>query len=223
MAVATLAATPATASSPDDARRAIAQIFGGSLAEGTWEIGPIAQGRNYSYNMPRYASEFGNGGFVFDFPYASKRAGHVHYVTTPVRSLAGARTISVRYTVDAPRGTRFVPQANPDQIGTVSLYFQRRGDNWSGQGRYLFYRWYAPAATVKQLAPGRFEMSVNLDDPRWVGVSGGRTAASYPRAFEDALRNAGRVGLVFGSQGLRGHGVFATAPSRFTVTDFVIR
>ena len=61
------------------------------------------------------------------------------------------------------------------------------------------------------------------DDPNWIAVSGGITSGKAQREFQAAKANAARVGLVFGSAGLRGHGVYATAPARITVTDFSIR
>jgi hypothetical protein len=59
-------------------------------------------------------------------------------------------------------------------------------------------------------------MTVSLSG--WTSVNGrpNRTA------FEDALVATDRVGLVFGSSSARGHGVFATAPARFTLISFRI-
>ena len=116
-----------------------------------------------------------------------------------------------------------MPQEDSHRPGTVSLFFQRRGDNWSARGRYALYRWYAPAHTVQEIAPGIHEMTVRLDDPAWGSVVGGIKAGDRPRAFERSLANASRVGLVFGSTAARGHGVYATAPARFELLDFEIR
>lgn len=187
-------------------------------AASEWEIGPVIRGKNYSVGMPP-APRPERGGWSFDFPVGSKAAGHVHYVTFHPGTLAGKTRIIVRYRVDAPAGTRFVPQANPDRAGTVSLYLQRRGDDWNARGRYQYYRWYAPAATVRELAPGIGEISVALDDPQWISVLG-RPAATDPGALEDALADVERIGLVFGSSNARGHGVYATAPAKFTLTAF---
>ena len=146
-------------------------------------------------------------GWAFDFPYSTKAAGHVHYITFNPGSLAEASRIKVRYRVDADPGTRFVPQEHPHLPGTVSLFFQRRGDNWSAKGRYALFRWYAPIHTVQEIAPGVHEMTVEFDDPRWGSVVGGTKSGDNPRPFQVALANASSIGLVFGSSAARGHGV----------------
>ena len=187
-----------------------------------WEIGPIIRGKNYSVNMPLAPNETQRG-WTFNFPYPAKRNGHVHYVTFDPGSLADATSITVRYRVRAEPGTSFVPQEHPNLPGTVSLFFQRRGDNWSAKGRYALFRWYAPAHTVQEISPGVHKMTVALGDPMWGSVVGGMKATDRPRAFDAALSNASRIGLVFGSTVARGHGVYATAPARFELLDFEIR
>lgn len=188
-------------------------------AEG-WEIGPIIRGKNYSQGMPLRPKPSGRG-WSFDFPVGSAAAGHVHYVTFRPGPISPKARLVVRYRVDTRPGTRFLPQESPDVPATVSLYFQRRGDNWSAKGRYEDFRWYAPDATVRNISPGEQEISIRLDDPGWISVLG-RTAGSNPGALEAALADIDRIGLVFGSSAARGHGVFATAPARFTLLSFQI-
>lgn len=160
------------------------------------------------------------GGFAIDFPYPSPRAGHVNYVTFQPGSLAGKRALVLRYRIDAAPGTRFVPQETPQLPATLSLYFQRRGDNMKARGRFAFYRWYAPLHTLVQLSPGERQVTVRLDD-NWISVMGA-PASTNRQAFRDALAEAGRVGFVLGTRQARGHGVYATAPARMTVTSFRI-
>lgn len=183
-----------------------------------WEIGPIIRGKNYSVGMPLRPDPAPNG-WAFDFPEGSAAAGHVHYVTFRPGAIAAKSRVVVRYRVDARPGTRFVAQQKPGTPATVSLYFQRRGDDWNAKGAYQYYRWYAPTATVRDIAPGTHEMSVRLDDPLWISVLG-QTAAANPGALEDAVSDIDRIGLVFGSSSARGHGVFATGPARFTLLSF---
>jgi len=182
-----------------------------------WQIGPILDGRSYSPGMPRHADRR-DGAASFDIPWPTPREGHVHYVTLPTGPLTGARRIVLRYRIEGERGLRILPEENPRQKATLSLYFQRHGDTWNAKGRYATYRWYAPAAMMGPLTPGTHEVSVPLD-ANWVAVQGANRN-SAPEAFDEALENASRVGFVLGSSGGRGHGVFATAPARFTILDF---
>lgn len=185
-----------------------------------WEIGPVIRGKNYSVGMPLTPRPMRNG-WSFDFPNPDVEAGHVHYVTFRNGSLAGKSTIVMRYRIEARRGVRFVPQEQPAMPAKLSLYFQRRGDTWTAKGRYQYYRWYSPDQSVRLVAPGEYEVKVSLDDPNWIPVMGG-TAGGNPQAFLDAKRNAETVGIVFGSDAARGHGVYATGPARFTLQSFQI-
>ncbi|KTE04739.1 hypothetical protein [Sphingopyxis sp. H115] len=188
----------------------------------SWEIGPVIRGKNYSQGMPAAPYPTRGGGWAFDFPAPDAAAGHVHYVTFDPGSLHGKSRLVVRYRIDAAPGTRFVPQQYPDRTATVALYMQRRGDSWTAKGAYQYYRWYAPVATMNALAPGEAEMIVRLDDPDWSSVMADR-ASTNRAALAAALDDIGRIGLVFGSAGGRGHGVFATRPARFTLLSFEIR
>jgi len=184
-----------------------------------WEIGPIDRRGNDSVGMPDRPTQ-GRRGWYFDFPYPNVGAGHVHYVTFQHGPLTGKRRIVMRYRVDAARGVRFVPRQTPQAPATISLYFQRRGDNWTARGRYAGYRWYAPVGSVREITPGEHEMVVEFDG-RWTSVMG-VPASQDPRGFREAMAEAHRVGFVLGSRDLRGHGVFATGPARLTVTSFQV-
>ena len=198
---------------PSAAISASAQTRGAAV---DWDIGPVIDGRNYSVNLPRHPERTARG-WSIDFP-DPRQPGELHYVTTRSRPLVGARHIIVRYRIDAAPGARFIAQETPSETATVSLYFQRRGDNWRAKGPYQFFRWYAPPATVQPLAPGVHEMRVALDGA-WGSVYG-KSGAQYPQMFESALADIDNIGLVFGSASGRGHGVYATGPARFTLLDF---
>lgn len=184
-----------------------------------WEIGPIIRGRNYTVGMPLTLTPRGCG-WSFDLPVSGRAPAHVHAITFDPGPLIEKSRITLRYRVDAPRGTRFVPHEQPERPGTISLFLQRYGDNWSARGRYEHYRWYAPSHSVRQIASGTHEITIDLDEA-WTNVNG-KPASSHPAAFEDALAETGRIGLVFGSTSARGHGVYATAPARFTLLSFRI-
>ncbi|MXP14885.1 hypothetical protein GRI44_09020 [Altererythrobacter confluentis] len=213
------AALAAAAVLPNVAAHAAGSAVGSSdgPAASQWEIGPIIRGRNYSVNMPATLSDTRDGP-AFDFPYPTAANGHVHYVTVPVRSLEGARRITLRYRIDAKPGTRFLAQESPGGDGTLSLYFQRGGDRWSA--RTPHHRWYSPVNRVMPLRPGTHTVSINLDEP-WIAMMGG-DARALPQAFDAAISQTATVGFTFGGTSGRGHGVFATGPARFTVLDYRI-
>lgn len=184
---------------------------------GAWEIGPNIRGRNYSVGMPAQPDAAPGGGLTFRFP----ERGEVDALTTDIGPLAGARQITLRYRIDAPRGVRFVAAETPEQTATVSLYFQQDGDNWSGRGRFGSYRWYVPARAVIPLSPGQHTVTVRFDE-RWTNVNG--VANSHdPAGYARALENTARLGVAFGTSSARSHGVYATGPARFTLLALDIR
>lgn len=178
-----------------------------------WEIGPWVRGRNYSVGMPSHPSPGPRGTLVMEFPVAG--SGQVDALTTTVGPLAGARTITLRYRVDATRGARFIADEMPNEPATVSLYFQQAGDNWSGRGRFASYRWYAPVRAVVPLSAGEHTVEVGLDET-WTNVHG-QPNHQMREGFVAALQNTARIGLAFGSPSRRSHGVYATRPARFTL------
>lgn len=184
-----------------------------------WEIGPVIRGRSLSVGMPLTPTAARRGWFL-DFPYPTAGAGHAHYLTFDHGSLTGKRRIVMRYRIDAAPGVRFVPRETPHLPAMLSLYFQRRGDNWTGRRGFENFRWYAPVHTVVPITPGEHQVSVNLNDA-WIQVNG-QPAGAHPQAFGEALADAGRIGFVLGSHQARGHGVFATGPARLTVISFQV-
>lgn len=180
-----------------------------------WEIGPTIRGRNYSVNMPAHPEQSRDGA-SFAIPGPAAGNGHVHYLTKATAPLQGARRIVLRYRIDAPPGTRFIPQESPQLPATLSLYFQRAGDRWGM--RQADWRWYAPHNRVVPLAPGTHTVSIALSED-WINVSG-QGARTRPEAFDAALDDTARIGFVLGSASARGHGVYATRPARFTILAF---
>ncbi|MGB3167417.1 MAG: hypothetical protein WBA68_11650 [Alteraurantiacibacter sp.] len=215
----TFLGTSGTAAFALGAMPQVALAHAGSDPATDWTIGPVIRGRNYSAGMPLHPTEAGRGWF-FDFPGPRREDGHVHYVTRATVPLDRARGLRLRYRIDARPGTRFVPQEHPDLPGTISLYIQRAGDDWNGRGATEFSRWYSPGQTVRELSAGEHEIVI-LFDENWRSVMGSNRRRN-PDAFRDALANAATVGMTFGSRRARGHGVFATAPARFTLLEFAV-
>ncbi|WP_435419268.1 hypothetical protein WAB17_06870 [Parerythrobacter aurantius] len=181
-----------------------------------WEIGPVIKGRSYSIGMPRQPDAERGGAVGFAFPVE----GEVDALTTAVGSLEGARQITMRYRIEAARGTRFVPSEAPDQTATVSLYLQRAGDTWSARGKYSSYRWYVPVRAVMPITPGTHTVTIRFDE-QWTNVFGVPNTDD-PQGFAATMRNTARIGVAFGSAGLRSHGVYATGPARFTLLSLDI-
>lgn len=171
-----------------------------------WHIGPVIGGMSYSPGMPARPTPQG-AGWYFDFP--TEPTSHVHYVQwfSPP-PLSGS--IRVRLAVT---GGGFVPQEYPDRPALVSLIIQRRGDNWQADTNTVSYRWFSRQSQV--LEPGEYELTVPLDVSEWGDVYNVQDAAR----FAETLREVESIGLVFGSDGGRGHGVYATGPSRFTLLE----
>jgi hypothetical protein len=167
------------------------------MAAPIWTIGPVIRGHNYSVGMPPTMVNK-----TFAFPPCSNpvspRGPSVHYVTRACRSLSEQKLIRLVFEVV---GDGFVCDAeHPTGQGRLSLYFQRRGDNWSARGVYGAYRWYS--AAVASMTPGEHVLEVPLRFVDWRAVSG--AAASQPR-FREAKANAVRVGFTLGGSN-KGHG-----------------
>ena len=137
---------------------AIASSLVAQVPAEAWQIGPVIKGRNHSVGMPATLQPSRDGA-SFNFP---QRGGSVHYVTLNTGPLQRARSINVRYRIDARPGVQFIA-GETGREGLVGLVFHRAGDTWTAKGRYEAYRWYSPEAAP--LSPGIHTMSVRLDDP----------------------------------------------------------
>lgn len=156
-------------------------------------------------------------GWALDIPLEGKS---IHYVTVPSGSLAGKTQVTLRGRWEMADGTKLVPRRFPTSPSLMTLYFQRSGDNWTAQGKYEAYRWYASFGTVQDSKPGEFVMTARFDQ-NWTAVlSSSRT--TNPEGFAAAMNDAGRIGFVLGGGDGLGHGVYATGPARLVVKSFQI-
>lgn len=183
-----------------------------------WEIGPIMGLENMSKGVPLHPSAHPDG-WCIDIPYPTAAAGHVHYVTVPCGSLEQKTSVSLHCRLEMDADTRLCPVKSPDSPALLTLYFQRRGDDWSMDGEYETYRWYASFDT-RWIHPGEYVIEARFDQ-NWTALQTS-SRDSNPDAFRAALRNACRVGFVLGGGDGLGHGVFATGPARLVVTDFKV-
>lgn len=167
----------------------------------------------YSPGMPKAPTAQGSG-WYFDFPMTP--SSHVHYVQDfQPPALKPGMTLTARFRIDGDAG--FVAQESPLETATVTLLVQRKGDDWSARGKYAAYRWYSGDQIA--LAPGEHVLSVPLTAEAFGDVYGGHDA----QAFAEALANVENIGLVFGSPGGRGHGVYATQPSSFALLSIGVQ
>ena len=188
------------------------------LSPAAWLIGPIVDGENASRGVPLHPSRSAGGGWYIDLPPAP---GSVHYVTFHHGSLARANRIVMRYRIDADPGVRIEPITGPGMPSIITLYFQRRGDDWSGADEFETYRWYATFASQMPITPGEHVIVAPLTG-NWTALQTS-SARTRPAAFRAALDEADEVGFVLGGGTGYGHGVYATGRARITVTAFSVQ
>lgn len=186
------------------------------VAPVAWEAGPIIDGKNYSVGVPASLTA-GIDGPYSDIPLAP---GHLDYITYRYGPLTGRTTFTLKYRVDADPFVKIIPKGAPELTSAITLYFQRRRDNWSADGRYQYYRWYASPATVRPIVPGTFELSYRLDQ-LWTSVLAG-SSSTNPNDFKAAIDDADRIGFVLGGGDGLGHGVYATGNARITILSFTV-
>jgi hypothetical protein len=145
-------------------------------------------------------------GWNFTFPSAPNHVNYLQDYAPP--ALAVGKTLVAKFTIT---GGGFVAPEYPANPPLVSLVLQRKGDDLSGVGEFKAYRWFSTNATP--LTAGTFELSIPLDVSAWGDIYNGQDAAQ----FAAALSNIENIGLVFGSNGGRGHGINASEPSTFTL------
>lgn len=182
------------------------------LSVAAWEIGPVIDGHNYSQGL--FGASQSNEGWTFLLgPNAEP-----HYVTFHHGSLSGNREIRMRFRIDGPPGAIVYGAKCPvGSPSAVTLYFQRRGDDWSSDGE----RWWATFASVPIKGPmGETEIDAPLN-AKWTSVNI-MTADTSPAEFAAAKAEADRVGFTFANCEGYGHGARATAPVRFVVTAFEV-
>ena len=181
-----------------------------------WEVGPIYDGVNVSSG---FALNPHPEGFAIDIPLIGE--GSVHYVTVPTGSLLGKTKVTLVCRLEMSEGVKLCPVKSPDAPSLLTLYFQRRGDNWTGVEQYETYRWYASFATQADLSAKEYTIEARFDD-NWTAIQTS-SRATQPEAFADALANAERIGFVLGGGDGLGHGVSATGPAKLIVKSFKVK
>ncbi len=176
---------------------------------------PNAWQIQYSPGTPPYPETNGNG-FSLDFPTAA--GASLHYV---VRGQSGAIGGAMEAAINLiiPDGVVLSPVGEGDIPPCKAvLYFQRRGDNMSGQGEYQFFRWWSKQS-LPLTASWNGVMSVPLLVENWGSVMG-VGASDAPGQFTAALADIQGVGMTFGGAYFAGHGLVASGASRIEVSAF---
>ncbi|GLR48039.1 hypothetical protein [Sphingomonas astaxanthinifaciens] len=182
-----------------------------------WTVGPIVYGVSRSPGLPLRPQRAAGGAIAVAIPPAPYS---LHGLTFAPGSLAGKRRIVMRYRVEAAPGTALIATSDHRSPGIITLFLQRRGDDWSAQGLFETYRWYATFAT-QTLRPGAEQTMVAPLNANWTAVMTS-SARTRPAEFRAALADASAVGVVLGGGDGFGHGVEASAPARLVITDFRI-
>lgn len=169
-------------------------------ATSAWAFGPIINGENFTKGMPARPTTQGTT-WYFDFKNKPSEVDAVVNKTPP--NLVGATKIVLRYSVT---GGGFLASGENNVPGRVGISVQRKGDNWSGTGKYQQYRLYGQPRPLLAAGSGTIEAST------WTDVQG---KVASPAVVATVFANADNISIVFGGS-FASHGVYATQPSRFT-------
>lgn len=166
-------------------------------------MNPVAWTFEHSVGITPHPITHGSG-WRFVFPTGTN---DVDYLTTPVGSFQGGRSIIIAGKIAANPSVRFV---GSDQDGGTAapafrLYIQAQGDQCLCND---FGRWWSSPQKV-DLKSGKFRMVVALRPGAWQSVFGhkGDSSPAARVGFAKALANPARVGMTFGCCNNFGHGV----------------
>jgi hypothetical protein len=145
----------------------------------------------------------------------------VHAITKDCGSLSGKTQIRMVYRVDMAPGASLDALSVHGAPTMICLHFQRKGDDWSTNGKYETYRWYAGFAMTFPITAGEHELVAPFSG-NW-GATQTSMRETNPTAFQAALENACRVGFTLGGGDGIAHGIYAIGGVvRITVLSFEI-
>jgi hypothetical protein len=218
-AAAIIAACGASPSEPSGTAASADMTTGSSLsmASSQWSF-------RYSPGMPATPAS-SDGGWQFAFP----NSNGVEYLTTAQHPPTASRSITASIAVETVGSPFFEYRTEAintcDSPAAVHLFFQRHGDDMSGNGAFEFYRWWSNPVAY-QLGAGSIALTGDLTDPsQWTSVFGQSGAGVNEPAFRAALADLGAVGFTFGGGCFFGHGVYVTpgtGQAVFKATQYVI-
>ena len=166
---------------------------------------------DWSVGTPRHPRPYSDGSWYVDVPAASgadagptckSRPSCPHLnmvVANPGGPLSGRLAADVQVEATPAPTYNFALDPTPPCAGDkalASLYFQQRGDDFSGQGKHQFYRWWSKRVIYLDELTST-TLSVTLETTNWISVYG-KDGTQNPPAFAAAMADPVAVGLTFG-------------------------
>lgn len=176
---------------------------------------------NYCNSIKVPLSNDGNGDLTFTFPAAPPNPptatawNEFSYLQTKfTESLTTEHYISVTMQVTTTSGAQFVYTWDDDGNtcggdAYARVLIDERGDNYSGIGKYQYYRWWSNPIAYDLTTGGLVTVTTALTPDQWSSVQGqfGNANTHATNGFNKALANVGLLGITFGGGCFFGHGV----------------
>jgi uncharacterized protein YndB with AHSA1/START domain len=166
--------------------------------------------------MPPYPSADIEGAWSFEFP-SSATGGHVNYVQTPFRATTPPHNVSITFKVESSGAQYVVLDPGDHPPATFYLFFEQRGDDLSSADG----RWWSHTGGYNLGSQDGLVLTITVPftPDGWSNVYGQQDA----QAFSAALANIGWIGVTFGGQYFRGHGVaLGGGSAKFILVDFKV-
>jgi hypothetical protein len=200
-----------------------------SMDPSLWDI-------DWSAGTPAHPTANSGGGWYVDIPAAgapcdadtNSSCPHLNMVVAnPGKALSGTLSADaslattgnpvIHFDIHSKQGC-----ANPSGRPIAALYFQQQGDDFSGQGKFEFYRWWSKTTLYLDVA-GPQAIDIPLQPSFWFSVFG-RDGAANPTAFATALALPQAIGITFGGLCGSHHGVNVVGgTARFVVRKYAIQ
>lgn len=174
-----------------------------------WYHGPVIDNVPYMRGVGRWPMATPLGEFEFTFP--EDENGAVKYITRRTNYIGNAKGIEFTYRFNTRDATLVALNGGTAITSppTVSPYFATADNDWKTHHR----RWWGTPTVLEDTGNEYKTVRVMFDDfDQWVSVRG-KLPTDTPADLQNALNKASQIGLTFGSNPFRGHGV-REEPSR---------
>lgn len=207
------------------AREALRYCLATLIIFGAWTIAPAAGWENTQWNSGVKVKNTEKG-FNFTFP----TGGHVNSVerswgSIPFKGMV-TFTCKIKVLSGKPKFVSLDPApAPPALLPNARVLIQRRGDDWMCGDATQNYRWWSTGALCVFLKADNqiYTYSVKLTPENWTNCWG-KSAKSFKAQFQDALKNADNVQIVFGGGNSFSHGLrVKNGSAQFQLLTFSIK